>query len=90
MTKAELVAAVAERAGVSKKVADAVLDAYFRVVQDAVAEGKEVRVPGFGAFVVRERAARKVKDPRTGEEITVPARKVVVFKPFAALREAAL
>lgn len=89
MTKTELTGIVAKRAGVSQKQAAAVLDAFFRTVEKAAAQGDDVRIPGFGSFVVRERAARKGRDPKTGQEIEIPARKVAVFKPGKELREAA-
>jgi len=87
MTKAELVAKIAEAAGVSKKQADRCLKAFIEAVEDALVKGERIALPGFGIFQVRERSARKGRNPRTGEEITIPARKVVVFKPAKQLRE---
>lgn len=89
MTKAELVAAVAERAGLSKAQAGRAVDAVLGAVQEAVARGEEVRVAGFGAFMVRERAARKGKNPQTGEEIVIPGGRVVAFRAGKQLRAAA-
>ncbi|MGB9792601.1 MAG: HU family DNA-binding protein [Thermacetogeniaceae bacterium] len=89
MTKAELVKRVAEAAEVTQKQAAQVLDAFFAVVKDAAASGEEVRIPGFGSFVVRERKARAGRNPQTGEEIVIPARRAVVFKPGKELRDAA-
>ncbi len=87
MTKAELVARMAEMAGVSKKQADRCLKAFIEAVEDALAKGERVALPGFGIFQVKERAERKGRNPRTGEIITIPARKVVVFKPAKQLKE---
>ncbi|NPB04950.1 MAG: HU family DNA-binding protein [Aquificae bacterium] len=87
MTKAELVAKIAEMAGVSKKQADRCLKALIEAITDALEKGERIALPGFGIFQVKERAARKGRNPRTGEEITIPARKVVVFKPAKQLKE---
>ncbi len=87
MTKAELIARAAEKAGVSKKQADRCLKAFIEVITDALQKGEKIAIPGFGIFQVKERAARKGRNPRTGEIITIPARKVVHFKPAKQLRE---
>jgi DNA-binding protein HU-beta len=87
MTKAELVTAIAKGAGITKKQADAALKAAVEAVSNALKKGERVAIPGFGIFSVRERAARKGRNPRTGAVINIPARKVVVFKPAKDLRE---
>ncbi|MFN3870005.1 MAG: HU family DNA-binding protein [Aquificaceae bacterium] len=87
MTKAELVSAIAKGAGITKKQADAALKAAIQAVSDALKKGERVAVPGFGIFTVRTRAERKGRNPRSGAEIKIPARKVVVFKPAKDLRE---
>ena len=87
MTKAELIARVAEKAGVSKKQADRCLKAFIEAIVDALQKGERVAIPGFGIFSVRERAERRGKNPRTGETIIIPARKVVHFKPAKQLKE---
>ena len=87
MTKAELVSAIAKGAGITKKQADAALKAAIQAVSEALKKGERVAVPGFGIFAVRTRAARKGRNPRTGAEIEIPARKVVVFRPAKDLRE---
>ena len=87
MTKAELVSAIAKGAGLTKKQADAALKAAVSAVSEALKKGERVAVPGFGIFSVRERAARKGRNPRTGGIIEIPARKVVVFRPAKSLRE---
>lgn len=87
MTKAELVSAIAKGAGITKKEADAALKAAIQAVSDALKKGERVAVPNFGIFTVRERAARKGRNPRTGAEIQIPSRKVVVFRPAKDLRE---
>jgi len=87
MTKAELVARAAEKAGVSKKQADRCLKAFIEVITDALQKGERIAIPGFGVFQVKERSERKGRNPRTGEIITIPARKVVHFKPAKQLRD---
>ncbi len=87
MTKAELVSAIAQAADISKKEADAALKAAVQAVSEALQRGERVAIPGFGIFSVKERAPRKGRNPRTGEVINIPARKVVVFKPAKDLRE---
>ena len=87
MTKAELIARAAEKAGVSKKQADRCLKAFIEVITDALQKGEKIALPGFGIFQVKERSERKGRNPRTGEIITIPARKVVAFKPAKQLKE---
>jgi len=87
MTKAELIARAAEKAGVSKKQADRCLKAFIEVITDALQKGEKIAIPGFGIFSVKERAARKGRNPRTGDIIEIPARKVVHFKPAKQLRD---
>ncbi len=87
MTKAELVSAIAKGAGLTKKQADAALKATVSALSSALKKGERVAVPGLGIFTVRTRAERKGRNPRTGAEIKIPARKVVVFKPAKDLRE---
>ena len=89
MTKTDLVKAVAAKTGLKLKDAARAVDALLEAVQEAVAQGEDVRVPGFGTFAVKERAARKGRDLRTGEEITIPATKVVAFRAGKLLKVAA-
>lgn len=88
MNKSELIAAVAERAGLSKKDAEAAVNAVFGAITDTLKQGDKVQVVGFGAFEVRERAARVGRNPRTKEDIEIPASKAPVFKPGKALKDA--
>ncbi len=87
MTKAELVAEIAKQAGITKKEADAALKAAVAAISKALKNGERVAIPGLGIFTVKQRAARKGRNPRTGEVIEIPARKVVAFKPAKDLRE---
>ena len=80
--------AVAAKAGISKKDADAAVAAVFASVTDALANGEKVQLIGFGTFEVRERSEKTARNPRTGETMTVPATKVPAFKAGAALKAA--
>jgi DNA-binding protein HU-beta len=88
MNKAELVADVAERISDSKMKAEEAVDAVFEAIRDALKRGDEVRLPAFGVFAVTDTAARKARNPQTGEEVIVPAGKRVRFRPGKALKEA--
>ena len=88
MNKTELVAAVAEKAGISKKDADAAVAAVVASVTDALAKGEKVQLIGFGTFSVSERPAREGVNPRTGEKVTIAAKKVAKFKAGAELADA--
>ena len=79
MNKGELVDAVAEKANVTKKQAEAALTAVFDVIQSTVAAGDKVTLVGFGSFEARERQAREGRNPKTGEAMTIPATKVPAF-----------
>ena len=88
MNKTELVAAVAAKAELSKKDAEAAVKAVIDSVTEALADGDKVALVGFGTFEVKTRAARTGKNPRTGEAISIPASKVPSFKAGAALKNA--
>ena len=87
MNKTELIAAVAEAAGVSKKDAAAVVDATFDTITAKMAAGEKVQLIGFGSFEVKERAAREGHNPATGAKITIPASKNVGFSASKALKD---
>lgn len=88
MTKEELVRFVAEKAELKRVQAEKAVEAFVEAVRQAAASGGAVRIPGFGSFEVRERAARRGRNPQTGAELAIPARKTVVFRPGKDLREA--
>lgn len=87
MNKADLVAQVAESAQLPKKEVGKVVEAVFETISEALRNGEKVQLVGFGNFEVRERSARKGRNPQTGEEIDIPASKVPAFKPGKALRD---
>jgi len=86
--KNDLVAAVAESTGLSKTDAAAAVDAVFQAITNALKEGDEVRLVGFGTFAVTERAASEGRNPRNGEKISIPASKLPKFKPGKGLKDA--
>ena len=88
MNKAELVSAIATDAGVSKSVASKVLDSMINNVTKSLKKGKKVTLVGFGTFSVIKRKARTGRNPQTGKEIKIPARKVAKFRAGAKLAEA--
>lgn len=88
MTKAELVTAIAEKTGLTKKDSEKALAAFVDSVTETLANGQSIQLVGFGTFEVRERAAREGRNPRTKETITIPATKVPAFKAGRALKDA--
>lgn len=88
MNKAELVASMAEKSGLSKKDSEAALKSIIDSIQQAMHDGDKVQIIGFGSFEVRERAERKGRNPQTKEEITIPASKSPIFKAGKALKDA--
>lgn len=88
MNKAELVAAAAEKAGVSKKDAESVINAVTGTIVSEVAAGRNVALVGFGTFDQSERSARRGRNPQTGEEINIPAAVVPRFKAGKAFKDA--
>ncbi len=87
MNKTELVAVLAEKAEVSKKDAEKVLNAFIETVQDAVKADDKVQLVGFGTFESKARAAREGKNPQTGEKIKIAACKVPAFKAGKAFKD---
>ncbi|HZK46368.1 MAG TPA: HU family DNA-binding protein [Atopostipes sp.] len=85
--KADLIDGVASKSGLTKKDATAAVEALFEVVTETLASGERVQVIGFGSFEVRDRAARKGRNPQTGEEIEIPATKVPAFKAGKGLKD---
>ena len=88
MKKAELVEAVAEKAGLTKADATRAIEALFDTVKTAMVKGERVAIPGFGTFSVGERAAREGRNPQTGEPMPIAASKAPRFKAGKALKDA--
>ena len=87
MNKAQLIDAMAEKAGLTKADAKKALDAFTEATTDALKGGDRVALIGFGTFSVAERGARTGRNPQTGKEIKIPAKKVVKFKAGADLAD---
>lgn len=88
MNKTELVAAIAEKAEISKKDADKAVAAFIDTVTEALKSGDKIQLVGFGTFEVRERPERTGRNPQTKETITIPASKVPAFKAGAGFKSA--
>ena len=88
MNKTELIAAVAEKAALSKKDAEAAITAAVEAITGALIEGEKVQLVGFGSFEVKTRAARVGRNPKTGEEIPISEARLPVFKAGKALKDA--
>ncbi len=87
MNKAELINAVAEKAGLSKKDTEAAITTAIDVIAETLSKDEKVQLVGFGSFEVKSRAARIGRNPRTKEQINIPASKIPVFKAGKALKD---
>ncbi|SFP19612.1 HU family DNA-binding protein [Salibacterium halotolerans] len=88
MNKTDLINAVSEQADISKKDASKAVDAVFDSITETLKKGDKIQLVGFGSFEVRERAARKGRNPQTGDEIEIPATKNPAFRPGKQLKDA--
>ena len=86
MVKAELVARLAQKMGISKKDADLVVRTVFGTIVDSLSKGEKVELRGFGSFRVKNRNPRKSRNPKTGEFVSVPAKKAPFFRPGKDLK----
>jgi DNA-binding protein HU-beta len=86
MTKFDLVQATSKKFKITLSQADDIVSYIYETIVKTIASGERVIIPGLGVFGVKERKAKKARNPRTGEEITIPAKKVVVFKPAKSLQ----
>ena len=86
LTKADLVDQLFDEVGLNKREAKELIDAYFELIGSTLESGEEVKLSGFGNFQLREKAERPGRNPKTGEEIPISARRVVTFKPGQKLR----
>ncbi len=86
MNKSELIAAIAEKAGISKKGAEIVFSATFEIITSAMVSQDKIGIPGFGNFVTKVRAERKGRNPSTGKDLIIPKAIVVSFKPATQLK----
>ena len=89
MNKTELIEAIATRSKTTKTQTTTMLNELLEVIQETIASGNDVQLVGFGTFSVTERASREGRNPATGVTMTIPAKKVVKFKPGKTLSDAA-
>jgi integration host factor subunit alpha len=88
MTKADIVETIYEKIGFSRKESAEIVDLVFDLLKETLENGDKVKISGFGNFVVRGKRSRKGRNPQTGEEIQISARRVLTFKPSQVLRKA--
>lgn len=86
MTKADLVEIIFEKVGLSKKEARDIVEILFDTIKQAFHEGESVKIPGFGTFNVRKKTSRRGRNPQTGEEMEITARRVLTFKTSNQLK----
>jgi len=87
MTKADLVEIIFEKVGLSKKEAQDIIEIIFDTIKNSFVEGESVKIPGFGTFNVRKKAARRGRNPQTGEELEITPRRVLTFKASNQLKD---
>lgn len=87
MTKADIIENTYEKVGISKKETAKVVQSIFDIIKDTLEQGENVKVSGFGNFMVRQKKTRRGRNPQTGEEIEISARKVITFKPSNVLKD---
>jgi integration host factor subunit beta len=87
MTKAELVEEVSEKTGLPKKQAEIVVNTVFESIVETLKTGEKIELRGFGSFRIRQRDSRMGRNPKTGERVDVPAKRIPYFKPGKELRE---
>lgn len=88
MTKADLIATVAEKTGLTKREATAAVDSVFDTIRESLMSGEKVQLIPFGSFEVRHREKREGRNPKTGEKLVIPARRVAAFSAGKGLRDA--
>ncbi|HJV65175.1 MAG TPA: integration host factor subunit alpha [Geomonas sp.] len=88
MTKADIVERIYEKVGFSKKESAELVETVFDLIKSTLEEGDKIKIAGFGNFVVKEKSDRRGRNPQTGEEITIVARKILTFKPSQVLKSA--
>ena len=88
MTKADLVENVYLRTGFSKKESADIVETVFDLMKTTLEDGEKIKIAGFGNFLVKEKASRRGRNPQTGDEITISARRILTFKPSQVLKAA--
>ncbi len=88
MTKADIVDQVYEKVGFSKKESAEIVELVFEIIKETLERSENIKISGFGSFVLREKRARRGRNPQTGEEIQITPRRVLTFKPSLVLKKA--
>ena len=88
MTKADIVEKIYEKVGFSKKESAELVETVFDLIKTTLEDGDKIKIAGFGNFVVKEKSDRRGRNPQTGEEITIEARRILTFKASAVLKQA--
>ncbi|MDD2337508.1 MAG: integration host factor subunit alpha [Geobacteraceae bacterium] len=88
MTKSDMVEKIYEKIGFSKKESAELVEMVFDIIKGTLESGEKIKIAGFGNFVVKEKADRRGRNPQTGEEIVISARKILTFKPSQVLKSA--
>ena len=87
MTKAQLIDEVARVADLSRKHAELIVDIFFQSIVNALERGEKIELRGFGSFRIRQRNARQGRNPKTGDQVSVPSKRIPYFKPGRELKE---
>ena len=88
MTKADIAEKIHTTTGLSKKDSSTMMESVFAIMKESLEAGETIKISGFGSFEVKQKEARRGRNPQTGEAITIEARKVLTFKPSSLLRDA--
>jgi integration host factor subunit alpha len=86
MTKADIVEQIYEKVGFSKKESAELVERVFGLIKETLEKGEKIKIAGFGNFVVKEKSDRRGRNPQTGDEIVITARKILTFKPSQVLK----
>jgi len=86
MTKVDIISSVYEKVGFSKKEAVRVVETIFDIIKESLEQGEKIKISGFGNFVVRNKRTRRGRNPQTGDDIEISARKILTFKPSQVLK----
>jgi integration host factor subunit alpha len=87
MTKADIFEKVQEGLGLSKKESAEMVEAVFAIMKNTLESGEDLKISGFGSFIVKQKKDRRGRNPQTGESITIEARRILTFKPSGVLKD---
>ena len=88
MTKVDIVEAIYEKVGFSKKEVAKIVEAIFDIIKDSLQQEDKIKISGFGNFVVRKKRSRRGRNPQTGDDIEISSRRILTFKPSQVLKAA--